>query len=144
MPAYFADTSFWIALSSKRDQYHPRAAAWSLRVVRDESTLVTTEAVLWEWLNALSDAATRRLAAEGYRRCQNDARIEVMPFRSDLTDAAVRLYEERPDKTWSLTDCLSFVVMKERLLSEALTTDRHFEQAGLRAMMLEEPPVRDG
>jgi uncharacterized protein len=141
VPAYFADTSFWIALSSKRDQYHSRAVAWSLFLVRNQCNIVTTEAVLWEWMNALSDVATRRLAAEGYRRCHRDARIEVAPFRAEQIDAAVRLYEERPDKTWSLTDCLSFVVMEQRQVPDALTTDRHFEQAGLRASMLDEPPV---
>jgi hypothetical protein len=141
VPAYFVDTSFWIALASRRDQFHPRAVTWSLFVAGNGITLVTTEAVLWEWMNALSDAAPRRLAAEGYRRCQGDIRIEIVPFRADLIDAAVRLYEARPDKTWSLTDCLSFVVMERRQLAEALTTDRHFEQAGLKALMLDEPPV---
>jgi uncharacterized protein len=139
--AYFADTSFWIALSGKRDQYHPRAIAWSQLVVRDHSTIMTTEAVLWEWMNALSDVETRGLAAEGYRRCHGDARIEVVPFQAELIDSAVQLYEARRDKTWSLSDCLSFVVMEPRSLTMALTTDRHFEQAGLRAMMLEEPPT---
>lgn len=141
MPTYFADTSFWIALSSKRDQYHPRAVAWSQFVIRSQSTVLTTEAVLWEWMNALSDAGTRRLAAEGYRRCHGDARIEVAPFQAEVIESAVQLYEARPDKTWSLSDCLSFVLMERRHLTEALTTDRHFEQAGLKAMMLEEPPI---
>lgn len=141
MTTYFADTSFWIALSSKRDQYHPRAVAWSRFLIRNQGTIVTTEAVLWEWMNALSDASTRRFAAEGYRRCHGDTRIEVVTFRAELIDAAIRLYEARPDKTWSLTDCLSFVTMQQRQVVEALTTDRHFEQAGLRAMMLDEPPI---
>jgi uncharacterized protein len=102
---------------------------------------VTTEAVLWEWLNALSDAGARRVAAEGYRRCHRDADVEVVPFQDQLINFAVQLYAARPDKNWSLTDCLSFVTMERRHLSLALTTDRHFEQAGLTAMMLEEPPV---
>ena len=67
MATYFADTSFWIAISSRRDQYHLQATAWHESVVRTESRIVTTEAVLWEWLNALSDASTRAIAAEGYR-----------------------------------------------------------------------------
>jgi len=141
VPTYFADTSFWIALSSKRDQYHSRAVAWSEFVTRNRNTIVTTEAVLWEWLNALSEAGTRLLAAEGYRRCHRDSSIEVVPFLAELIDAAVQLYEARPDKTWSLSDCLSFVVMGRRQLAQALSTDRHFEQAGLRAMMLEGPPI---
>lgn len=102
---------------------------------------MTTEAVLWGWLNALSDVTTRRVAAEGYRRCHADAQIEVAPFQDDLIDAATQLCRARPDKNWSLTDCLSFVVMERRGLTEALTTDRHFEQANLKAMMLGLPPL---
>lgn len=139
MATYFADTSFWTALSRKRDQYHRRAVAWNQFVIRSKGTIVTTEAVLWEWLNALSEARTRSIAAEGYRRAHLDARIEVVPFQPELTNSAIRLYQERPDKSWGLTDCLSFVVMERRQLIEALTTDRHFEQAGLKAMMLKEP-----
>ena len=101
---------------------------------------MTTEAVLWEWLNGLSGASTRGVAAEGYCRAHADARIEVVPFQPELIDSAVQLYRTRPDKDWSLTDCLSFVVMERRHLTEALTTDGHFEQAGLKVMMLAEPP----
>lgn len=140
MATYFADTSFWLALSRKRDQYNRDAIAWNQFVIRSRSSIVTTEAVLWEWLNGLSDASTRGVAAEGYRRAHADARIEVVPFQPELIDSAVQLYRTRPDKDWSLTDCLSFVVMERRHLTEALTTDGHFEQAGLKVMMLAEPP----
>jgi len=138
---YFADTSFWMALSRKRDQYHERAVAWNQFAIRTGRTILTTEAVLWEWMNALSDPSTRRVAAEGYRRSHSDTRIEVVPFQAGLVDSAVELYRSRLDKDWSLTDCLSFVVMERRHLTEALATDRHFEQSGLKALMLEEPPL---
>lgn len=139
MGAYFADTAFWIGLSSKRDQYHAQAAAWRQSMARTASRIVTTEAVLWEWLNALSDASTRAIAAEGYHRVHADRQIEVVLFQPELSDAAIGLYQSRADKNWSLTDCLSFVVMERRALTEALTTDRHFEQAGFRANMLDDP-----
>lgn len=61
--SYFADTSFWIGLSSKREQHHQRAVAWYQFVIRTRSIIVTTEAVLLEWLDALSDVSTRRIAA---------------------------------------------------------------------------------
>jgi hypothetical protein len=138
---YFADTSFWIALSSKGDQYHSQAFAWHSTVMRSASTIVTTEAVLWEWLNALADTTTRTIAAEGYRRAHADSRIEVVPFGPELNGAAAHLYRSRGDKDWSLTDCLSFVVMERRCLTEALTTDHHFEQAGLKALMLSLPKL---
>jgi uncharacterized protein len=136
---YFADTSFWIGLSSKRDQHHHRAVAWHQFAIRNRSTIVTTEAVLLEWLNALSDVSTRRTAAESYLRVRADARIEVVPLQAELMDSAIQLYRGRPDKNWSLTDCLSFLVMERRGLAEALTTDHDFEQAGLRANMLDQP-----
>ena len=141
MAAYFADTSYWMALSRKRDRYNRHAAAWNQFVIRTRSAVVTTEAVLWEWLNAFSDASTRAVAAEGYRRAHADARIEVVPFQPELTESAVQLYRTRPDKSWSLTDCLSFVVMERRHLTEALTTDRHFEQAGMKVMMPQQPAL---
>jgi len=139
---YFADASYWMALSRKRDGYNRQAVAWNQFLIRTRSTIVTTEAVLWEWLNAFSDASARAIAAEGYRRAHADTRIEVVPFEPELIDSAVQLYRARPDKSWSLTDCLSFVVMERRQLKEALTTDRHFEQAGMRAMMLRQPAHR--
>jgi predicted nucleic acid-binding protein len=110
-------------------------------VIRTKISIVTTEAVLWEWLNGLWDASTRGVAAEGYRRAHADARIEVVTFQPELIDSALQLYRKRPDKDWSLTDCLSFVVMERRHLTEALTTDIHFEQAGLKVMMLAQPPL---
>ena len=136
MATYFADTSFWIAISSKRDQYHSQAVAWHQSLVRTASRIVTTEAVLWEWLNALSDAATRAIAAEGYRRVHADRRIDVVPFQPGLSAAAVELYRGRAGKNWSLTDCLSFAIVDRHALTDALTTDRDFEQAGFRAKML--------
>lgn len=100
---------------------------------------MTTEAVLWEWLNALADTTTRAMAAEGYRRTHADKGVEVVPFDPDLNAAALALYRSRADKRWSLTDCLSVVVMERRHLTEALTTDHHFEQAGMNALMLSRP-----
>lgn len=63
----------------------------------------------------------------------------MVPFEPELSTAAVSLYGSRADKDWSLTDCLSFVVMQRRGIAEALTTDHHFEQAGLKAVMLSLP-----
>src|SRR5450756_1344467 len=96
-----------MALSRKRDQYNRHAAAWNQFVIRSRSSIVTTEAVLWEWLNGFSDASTRGVAAEGYRRVHADPRIEVVPFQPELIDSAVQLYRARPDKGWSLT-CLLY------------------------------------
>lgn len=139
MATYFADTCFWIALSSRRDQYHSQAIAWHSALMRSSSRIVTTEAVLWEWLNALALRATRATAVEGYGRVHADKRVEVVPFDPELNAAAVDLYRSRGDKDWSLTDCLSFVVMERLGFTEALTTDHHFQQAGMKSLMLSLP-----
>ena len=110
--------------------------------MRTGSKIVTTEAILWEWLNALADASTRGIAAEGYRRAHADSLVEVVSFEPDLAGAAVSLYGSRTDKDWSLTDCLSSVVMQRRGISEALTAGHLFEQAGLKALMLSLPIPR--
>lgn len=107
----FADTAFWIALSSRRDEHHLRAVTWSNHVSAARLKLVTTEAVLWEWLNAMAQPETRNVVVQGYKRCHRDTMTQVVDSNSELTERAVELYERRSDKAWSLTDCLSFVVM---------------------------------
>jgi len=136
----FADTAFWVALLNRRDHQHHRALAWNEYVVASSTSIATTEAVLWEWLNGCSTPNVRQKAAEGYRRCHEDPQLEVTGFAPHLIESAMGLYQERHDKEWSLTDCLSFVVMEDRQLTDALTTDRHFEQAGFRALLLTDPP----
>ena len=114
--------------------------AWYRFVIRSQATLVTTEAVLWEWLNALSESHSRAIAAEGYRRTHADTLIEVVSFEPELIAASVELYRHRRDKDWSVTDCLSFVVMQGQGITAALTTDHHFGQAQFQALMLANPP----
>ncbi len=138
--ALFAGASFWIAISSRRDQFYANAIAWRTYLLRSGRSVVTTEPVLWEWLNTLADSATRGIAAEGYRRCHRDERVEVIRADDRLSDAAISLFESRNDKSWSLTDCLSFVVMNEMKLTEALTADHHFRQAGFRPALLDDAP----
>ena len=129
-------------MSRARDQYHRDALAWHLYLVKSRALIVTTEAVCWEWMNALSGAATRKVAADGFEQIRRDPLIEVIPHSEDLSEAAIRLFASRLDKDWSLTDCLSFVVMERRNIRDALTADNHFEQAGFRAVLLTTPPVR--
>ena len=140
MATYYADTSFWIALSRKRDQHHPCAVAWRQFVTRTRSTIITTEAVLLEWLNAMPHASTRHVAAESCLRVRAAARVEVIPFQAELLASAIEFYRGRAGRSWSLTDCLSFLVMERRGVAEALTTDHDFEQAGFKALMIAFPP----
>ena len=94
----------------------------------------TTEAVLVEVGNALS-AIDREAAVEFIQQCYSVENIHVVPVDTALLDRALALYEARADKTWGLTDCISFVVMEDLGLTDAVTADRHFVRAGYRALM---------
>jgi uncharacterized protein len=91
--------------------------------------------VLLEVVDALSGPAVRAQAAAFLRRLRRDEGTRIEPLSSEVFNAAVRLFEQRPDKSWSLTDCTSFVIMQGESLSDALTGDQHFEQASFRATM---------
>jgi predicted nucleic acid-binding protein len=130
----FVDTVYWLALMNKNDQWHERALDWS---ARSTGPLVTTEAVLTEVADALCRADRRRWAIEAIRAVRSDSAITTVAGSASMFLRAFALYSERHDKDWSLTDCISFVVMKERALDSALTADIHFVQAGFRALLRE-------
>lgn len=76
-----------------------------------------------------------------YRAAHGATAIVIIDFDETLRDAAVLLYEDRADKAWSIVDCLSFLLMRGRGLSQSLTRDHHFEQAGFTALLLTEPGI---
>ncbi len=88
----------------------------------------------------MSRAATRNSAAIAFERISRDPRIDVVPHSAEFSKDAVSLFAARSDKDWSLTDCLSFVVMERKGLRDALTADNHFEQAGFRAILTSTAP----
>jgi predicted nucleic acid-binding protein len=131
----FLDTSYIQAWLNDRDQYHAEAAAlWP--VVRSALEVWVTEPVLMEVGNALS-ALQRSRAAAFILECFRPNNIHVVSVDTRHFEDGLSLYQSRPDKTWGLTDCISFVVMNERGLTDALTSDRHFVQAGFRALLRE-------
>lgn len=132
----FADTLFWLALVVKQDQYHHRAQQWSLRI---GARIITTVPVLLETANALARPAWRAAGVALIDHLLQRSDVEVVPLSVDLWQRGWNLYRDRPDKGWSLTDCVSFLVMQESGLADALTADEHFRQAGFRALLLEEP-----
>ena len=97
--------------------------------------MITTHAVLLEIGNALAKQRYRVAAIELLDSLQEDPDVEIIPISADLYIRAFQLYRERPDKEWGLTDCISFVVMKDRGLMKALTTDEHFKQAGFQVLL---------
>lgn len=130
----FLDTVHVLALLNPRDAWHTRAVSAS----RDTPEhLVTTEAVLTEVADALSGPAHRAWALQAIDDIRADSQVTCVAVDAKLFARGVELYRQRSDKSWSLTDCISFVVMGDHGLSAALTADQHFEQAGFRALLRE-------
>jgi uncharacterized protein len=129
----FADTGYWVAVLSPKDDWKEKAtvASRNLGKVR----IVTTEMVLDELLSALSRVPVRAMVTRGVAAIRKDPNIEVVPQTSLQFSEAFDAYRRMTDKEWSLTDCASFALMRERGLSEALAHDRHFEQAGFVALL---------
>ena len=133
----FLDSAYAIALAASNDQYHERADTLADRLEEDAVRLITTRAVILEIGNALSRARHRKAAISLLEGMEQDENIEIVPLSEELYEQALQLYQNRPDKEWGLTDCVSFIVMQDRGLTEALTSDAHFEQAGFRALLRE-------
>lgn len=132
MTPCFADTFYFLAMLNAADEGHARAMSMAQTLRRP---LVTTTWVLTEVADALADTANRELFPVFLSRLRSDPRMTIVAASDELFDRGVELYEDRPDKEWSLTDCISFVVMSDRGISEALTADHHFEQAGFTILL---------
>jgi predicted nucleic acid-binding protein len=124
-----------IALAISRDEHHLQALNIRTQIQSQNIQLITTLAVALEIGNALCGQKYRRTTASLLEALNNDKTIEVVSIRDELYRDGLQLYKDRIDKNWSLTDCISFLVMRERSLTDALTTDKHFEQAGFRALL---------
>src|SRR5947209_2678138 len=129
-PVYFADTFWWIALANPNDTWHARTLAWE--AARPNAQFVTTEEVLSELLTwfAGTGPAGRAHASAMVRGILGDASTQVLPQTSPDFAAALALYEARPDKGYSLTDCRSMLALRSLGLTEVLTNDHHFTQEG--------------
>jgi len=130
VPMVFADTFFWLALARPRDPRHVAVVKWE--AAHPTTRIVTTDEVLVEFLNALSGTGPlgRAYAVDTVNDLRSDPDVEVLPQTRADFDAALALYESRPDKGYSLTDCRSMLAMKGRAIADVLSNDRHFAQEG--------------
>jgi uncharacterized protein len=133
----FLDTAYAIALSSANDLHHETALRLASELSKTSTRFVTTRAILMEIGNALSKQRFRAAAVSLLDALEADPNVEIVPFSEELYHRAFQLYCERPDKEWGLIDCISFVVMQERGITQALTSDDHYRQAGFRPLMTE-------
>jgi predicted nucleic acid-binding protein len=134
MKAVFADTFYFLALLNRRDPLHSKALAVSRT---PQLVLVTTEFVLLELADALSKPPLREEALSICELVNTDPAFRLIRADSQLLQRGLEFYKQRSDKDWQLTDCISFLVMQAESISEALTGDRHFEQAGFKALLKE-------
>ena len=133
MNTLFADTAYYLALLLPNDTAHGKAIEIALSL---DARIVTTAWVLTELANSLRLPDHRNHFVRFEKALRGDPSVVIIDPSRELYDRGVALYGDRADKEWSLTDCISFIVMNERGITEALTTDRHFRQAGFQAMML--------
>lgn len=134
----FLDSAYAIALVARRDALHSSAVAVAERLIRERVRVVTTRAVILEIGSALARARHRAAAISLLTSLEADPNLEIVPLTRELLARGLALFRSRPDKEWSLTDCISFVVMADRRITQALTSDDHFRQAGFTPLL--QPP----
>ena len=132
MKGVFADTFFLLGLANPADEAHPRCVAFAKE---HRGPLITTGWVLAEVGDALAAPANRVRGARFVQTVLRAPQFQVVPPAQNQLERGLAFYARRPDKSWSLTDCISFVVMEEEELADAVTADHHFEQAGFRALL---------
>jgi predicted nucleic acid-binding protein len=132
MTTVFADTSFYAAIINRRDALHEHAreiaGAFHARIV-------TTEFVLLETANFCLQSHHRPVVLALVTQLRATSNVEMIPAAPEWFQRGLDLFGDRLDKPWSLTDCVSFAVMEQRRITDALSADHNFEQAGFRALL---------
>lgn len=139
MTRFFADACYWIALLHRNDQLH--AAALAAQQEFRDPHIVTTDEVLTEVLNFYSSRGRqlRDAAVQVIEALRKDDHVTVVEQSRASFDGGLALYKSRADKEWSLVDCISFNLMNRDGITEALTYDHHFIQAGFSARLQAAP-----
>ncbi len=131
----FVDNSFLVAVIDPRDALHRRALELAKQLDAETTALLTTDAVVIELANYFARSPLRPAASAWIQAIRQHADWEILPLEQALVLRGEACYRRFQDKTWSLTDCISMEVMKQRKLREAATADRGFDQAGFRALL---------
>ncbi len=128
----FVDTAYVLALVNEHDQFHERAQ--EIADLFEGQKLLITDAILLEIGNALS-RGFKEEAIEVISNFIGSEEVEIVYYTPQIFNKAFALYKKYDDKEWSLVDCISFIVMRERGITQVLTFDRHFKQAGFTVIM---------
>lgn len=135
MSKVFVDTAAWLALVNRDDDLHSQAIQIRKELQAEKCALVTTEFIFLEVADALATVRFRRATVAYIQRLRELANLSVLPISEDLYSQGWRLYRQRLDKDWGLTDCISFITMHQEGISVAFTSDRHFKQAGFKRLL---------
>ncbi|WP_254568604.1 type II toxin-antitoxin system VapC family toxin [Oscillatoria sp. HE19RPO] len=130
MKRVFGDTFYWIALLNPRDNWHQVALNYAHNY--PEVPIITTDGVIDEIL-AYAASKGSLMRQKGLALClqmRREPSIEVIAYTPEIRELGLSLYGQRLDKGYSLTDCISMIVMKQRGITEVLTHDQHFAQEG--------------
>ncbi len=138
MKSVFADTNYWIALLYPDDELHGRAG--KISNLLGNRIIITSEMVLTELLNQMAKKGEmlRNITVQFVKEIKANPNIKVVAQTSIQFNEAVEYYKVRLDKEWSLTDCSSIQIMENENITDALTYDKHFEQAGFVALLRED------
>jgi predicted nucleic acid-binding protein len=130
MNVVFADTAYWIALLDRSDNLHEAAAAASIKLI--PFIVATTDEVFAEFLTFFAGQGShmRRAAIKMIRDALADKNTLVVPQSRQTFLRGLKFYEDRLNSSYSLTDCISMIAMKELGIDQVLTHDKHFGQEG--------------
>lgn len=131
----FLDTNGWLALLNASDALHVSAIEAWLAVGQSQNRIVLIDWVIAETGNGLARAKATSRFGEAVQRVLESPRAEIVFVDQPLLEQAIQMYHQHADKSWGLVDCVSFLVMRNRGITDAFTCDRHFEQAGFRRLL---------
>jgi predicted nucleic acid-binding protein len=133
--SFFLDTSGWLSLLNVTESSHASALSHWLDLVRDGKRIVLTDWIIAETGNGLARTRTRNRFSQVVEEMLESPRIEIVRIDEALLRRALADYAKYADKAWGLVDCASFFVMRDRGISDAFTSDAHFEQAGFNRLL---------
>jgi len=141
MTRVFADTFYWVALANPRDHWHEKAKA--VRGALATMKIVTTDEVLAEFVNWFHRRGRcwRVNAVRFARAILSNRSVEVLHQTRESFQSGLVFFESRPDKDYSLTDCVSMHTMRQQGLKDVLTHDQHFLHEGFNLLLQDEPAV---
>lgn len=133
--AVFFDTHGLLAVMNTRDEHHQLAVATVERLVQEKTPVWTSDWVLTEFLSFGLRRQVRRAAIETVLDLQVSRATTIIPAARRTWESAFRLFQTRPDKSWSLVDCTTIAICRERGINRVFTHDHHFAQAGLEILL---------